>query len=130
MTDELEDDRYAKVFVSMLDSSIWGEDERTRLVWVTVLLMKDHRGYVGASVDGIARRARVPVEDVERALTRFQEPDPRSRSQEHEGRRIERHGRGWLVLNHQTFRDMGSSEARREKNRQAQQRFRQKGKAK
>jgi hypothetical protein len=110
----------------MLDSSIWSECDQTRLVWMTLLLMKDHRGYIGASIDGIARRAIVPVEAVEVAMERFQQPDPRSRSQEHEGRRIERHGRGWIVLNHQQFRDMGSSEARREKNRQAQQRFRQK----
>jgi hypothetical protein len=128
--EELNDDRYAKLFASMLDSSIWSEDTSTRLVWVTLLLMKDHRGYVGASIDGISRRARVPIEDTEVAMTKFQEPDPRSRSQEHEGRRIERHGRGWLVLNHQQFRDMGASDVRREKNRQAQQRLRERRKAK
>jgi hypothetical protein len=121
----MEDDRYAKLFASMLDSSIWSEDTSTRLVWVTLLLMKDHRGYIGASIDGISRRARVPIEDAEAAMAKFQEPDPRSRSQEHEGRRVERHGRGWIVLNHQQFRDMGASDARREKNRAAQQRLRE-----
>lgn len=105
---------WTKLFHSITNSTIWGEDSDTRVVWVTMLAMADRNGYVGASLTGLAREAVVPLESAERALAKFLAPDPYSRSQEHEGRRIAVADRGWVILNYGRFRDMRDEEARRE----------------
>jgi len=116
---------YTKLFASITDSTIWSESNETRIVWVTMLAMCDQHGYVGASVPGVAARARVSVADTETALAKFLAPDPYSRSQEYEGRRIEVADRGWTVLNYKRFRDMRDEEARKEyeRNRKRGQRL-------
>jgi hypothetical protein len=105
---------FTKLFGSITDSTIWAEDHATRLVWITMLAMADRHGYVGASVPGLAHRARVTTEEADAALAKFLAPDPYSRSQEHEGRRIEVADRGWALLNYERFRDMRDEEARKE----------------
>jgi hypothetical protein len=100
---------FTKLFSSITDSSVWMEDSDTRIVWVTLLAMADADGYVGASIPGIASRARVPLDVTERALERFQQPDKYSRTKEHEGRRIAEAERGWLILNHGAYRENRSA---------------------
>ena len=117
-------DTYTKLWSSLLDSSVWGEPDHVRLVWITMLAMKDEHGYVGASVDGIARRANVSIEQAEDALQRLQAPDPRSRSDAHDGRRIEAVHRGWDILNHSYFRDLVDREERRRYEREKKRRQR------
>lgn len=117
---------FTKLFSTILYSTVWAEDNETRLVWVTMLAMADQHGYVGASVPGLAAAARVSVADVERALAKFKAPDPYSRSKEHEGRRVEDVDRGWRLLNHGKFRDLRDQEKRREQSREAKRRWRAK----
>jgi hypothetical protein len=117
---------YTKLFSSIVHSSVWREPHHVRLVWVTMLALANRYGYVGASVPGLADASRVTLEECEDALRRFQEPDRHSRSQEHEGRRIRAVDRGWQLLNHEKFREARNSDERREQNRLAQIRHRQK----
>ncbi len=105
---------FTKLFSSIVDSSIWTEDNATRIVWVTMLAMADQHGYVGASVPGLAGRARISIEETLAALQKLSSPDPFSRSKEHEGRRIREVERGWLLLNYQRFREARDEEVRRE----------------
>lgn len=119
---------FTKLFSSITDSTIWSQDNETRLVWITMLAMSDQNGYVGASVDGLARRANVPIEATERALAAFLGPDPRSRSLEHEGRRIAVAERGWTLLNYRRFRELRDEDIRREGNRLNKQAQRQREK--
>lgn len=98
-------ENFTKLFSSITASTVWLEDSDTRIVWVTMLAMADQDGYVGASIPGLASIARVPVEKVLAALEKFKAPDSYSRSKEHEGRRIEEVDRGWVLLNHRTFRE-------------------------
>jgi len=105
---------YVKLFQKILDSTIWLEDDRTRIVWITLLAMCDEDGIVDAPLPAIASRARVEVEACRVAMDKFQEPDPDSRTKDHEGRRIKKLDEGWLVLNHRKYRDMMSLEHRRE----------------
>ena len=76
---------FTKLFGSILASTVWREDDKVRLVWITLLAMADQRGVAEGSVPGIADLARVSLEDCERALGRLQEPDRYSRSQDHGG---------------------------------------------
>jgi len=117
---------FTKLFSSITESSIWMQDDHTRIVWIAMLAMSDKRGRVWASVPGLANRSRVPVASVERAISIFLAPDTYSRTKDNEGQRIAEIDGGWRLLNHQKYRDMRDDEDRREQNREAQQRARAK----
>ncbi len=120
---------FTKLFGSIVASSIWCEDDKTRIVWVTMLAMANRDGVVEAAVPGLAHAARVSVEDCRKALDKFESPDPDSRSTEHEGRRIAKVEGGWQLLNYVTYRKKLSADERREykalKQRQYRERDRQ-----
>lgn len=110
----------------ILDSSIWMEDKETRLVWITMLAMKDWQGRVYASPKALAHRARVEPDECEKALHVLLSPDPESSSQEFDGRRIEEIQGGWQVLNHEKYRYSGDEEKRklwREKKKKQRQKY-------
>ena len=120
---------YAKLFADIRQSSIWAEDSDTRIVWITLLTMADKDGLVRARATGVSIQSRVPLAKVRAALKLFQEPDPDSRSKEHDGRRIEEIDDGYLVLNYPKYRDCVSEQDRREKAAERQKRFRERKKA-
>lgn len=105
---------YTKLFESLVRSSIWDEDDKTRIVWVTMLALKDRRHQVTGTVRWLAREARVDEEACEAALKRFESPDKHSQSREFEGRRVKRVEGGWLILNGEKYRAMMSLEERNE----------------
>jgi len=98
---------YVKLFGSILDSSVWiGTDPITKVVWITMLAMANEHGMVEASSLGIAHRAGVPIEECERVLEVLESPDPRSRTEDHDGRRVERLSGGWALLNYEKYRSI------------------------
>lgn len=105
---------YTKLFSSIITSSIWCEDDQTRLVWITLLALADQDGVVDASVVGLAKVAGVSVEATEEALCKFSEPDRYSRSKESEGRRIEEIDGGWRLINHAKYRANRDPEDRKD----------------
>lgn len=117
---------YAKLFGSILDSTVWQESKETRLVWITMLAMKDQDGIVEAAIPGLARRAGVSLEETEAALATLMKPDPYSRTPDHDGRRIAVVDGGWMVLNHDKYRAKEDAAERRDKEatRKAKQRER------
>lgn len=120
---------YTKLFGSILASTIWREDDKTRIVWITMLAMSNREGVCEASVPGLADFARVSVDDCRAALEKLMAPDPDSRSQEHEGRRIAKIDGGWVILNHRKYREKMNADERREYNRLKQAEWRQKNKS-
>jgi len=80
------------------------------------------------SIPGLARLAGVSVEDCEQALNMFKQPDIYSRSQEHEGRRIQDIEGGWLLLNYGKYREMMDVETVKESKRNWAKRNRDKSK--
>lgn len=117
---------YSKLFSEIVTSSIWSEDDSTRIVWITMLALKDSRGFVPAAIPGLANAARVSVEQCEAAVAKLESPDKYSRTEDHDGRRIKKVDGGWLVLNHEKYRDKRSDEERREYQRRWQAKHRQK----
>lgn len=105
---------YTKLFNSILASTIWREDDKTRIVWITLLAMADRYGVAEGSVPGLADFARVSVDDCRAALEKLMAPDSDSRSHEFEGRRIAKVDGGWQILNHQKYRMKMSADDRRE----------------
>lgn len=122
---------YTKLFGSIVASTIWREDDKTRIVWVTMLAMANKHGDVEASVPGLADLARVSIEDVETALKTLQMPDKHSRTKDFEGRRIAPIDGGWHILNHSKYREKMSKDERRNylARKQAERRARLKAEA-
>ena len=102
---------YTPLFSSIVTSSIWGEDNDTRILWITMLAMADMHGVVDGSVPGLAHVARIPVKACERALKSLSAPDRYSRTQELEGRRIVKVEGGWRIVNHAIYRQKAKSRA-------------------
>jgi len=115
---------YTKLFNSIVASTIWREDDKTRIVWITMLAMADKHGVVEGSIPGLADIARVTVEECRASISNLQSPDPDSRSREEDGRRILPVEGGWRLVNHGKYREKMGSAERREylKNKQRERR--------
>lgn len=98
---------YARVFVTILDSSI-AENFTTRHVFEDLFKLVNHKtGVVDMTRQAISRRLNVPLETLNKAIEVLESPDPNSRDMEFEGRRIERLDEhrdwGWRILNWQKY---------------------------
>lgn len=101
---------YVKLFQKILDSSIWLEKDSTVRVWITLLASMDKEGFCAfASIENLARRARVKPCHTRSAIEILEAPDSRSANDDHEGRRIEKVQGGWVVLNAKKYREITRS---------------------
>ena len=116
---------YTKLFNSILASTIWRENDKTRIVWITMLAMSDRNGLVEGSLPGLADFARVSIAECKAALKVLSSPDDHSRTQYEQGRRIRCVDGGWEIINHAKYREKMGTEERRESNRKAQAAWRE-----
>lgn len=115
---------YVKLFSSILTSSVWGESNSTRIVWITMLALADKDGDVRASPSGLARLANVSTSECQAALSRFLAPDPESGTPEDDGRRIEQRDGGWFILNYTKYRTLQDAEMRKAQWREGTRKYR------
>lgn len=119
---------WTPLFKSIVNSSIWGEELHVKVVWITLLALKDRDGFVETSIPGLARAAVVTPEQCKDAISKLESPDPDSVSQENEGRRIKRVARGFVVLNHGPYQELMREVTTRIGNAKRQAKFRAKSK--
>lgn len=97
-----------------------------------LLVLADSTGAVDMTFEAISRRTNVPIEEVQKYIIELCQPDAKSRSKLHEGKRLipldERRDWGWLIVNYQHYRKIKDEEARREYFRTAQREFRKRRK--
>lgn len=117
-------DNFVKLYRSILTSSVWLEALPTKVVWITMLAYADADGNVWASMGGLAHLAGVSPKQCREALKVLLAPDPDSRTELHQGRRIEKINGGWAVLNHQLYRDYRTAKQVQTAKRQARFRHR------
>jgi uncharacterized phage protein (TIGR02220 family) len=111
---------FVKLDCKILDKSIWRESAETKVVWITLLAMADSDGLVEASIMGVSDRARVSLEETEKAIEKFLAPDPYSTNPANDGRRIERVVGGFNILNYEIYRQKDhTAAARMRKHREA-----------
>lgn len=111
---------YTKLFEDIIASSIWDEDDKTRLVWVTLLALKNRDHFVRGTPRFLALAARVSQEDCDQALAKLSGPDASSRTPDNEGRRIRSEPGGWTILNGEKYQHALSYEDRKAYNREKQ----------
>jgi CTP-dependent riboflavin kinase len=120
---------WTPLFRSIIESSVWCESKETKLVWITLLALKDRNGYVGAALPALAKHAGVSVQECAAALKVLESPDPYSRTKTNGGRRIQTVAGGWNILNHFLHRGKMSAEYRREYKRMKEREYRLRNKA-
>jgi len=98
-------DSFTKLASTIISSSIWSEDDKTRILWVTMLALCDADGFVAGTVPGLAAMARMSKKAIERSLVKLEAPDPDSRTKANDGRRLMPMDGGWLVLNYSLYRN-------------------------
>ncbi len=105
---------FTKLFSSIVTSSIWNEDDKTRIVWITMLALADKRGRIWASVGGLAHSARISMDDAKAAIEKLSSPDDDSRTKTDEGRRIRQIDGGFEVINYSYYRELRDDDVRAE----------------
>lgn len=118
---------FTKLFNTIVTSTIWQEDDKTRIVWITMLAIADPDGRVNASIPGLAQVSNVSLDDCKKAIKNLMSPDPYSRTKDYEGRRISEVDGGWDILNYVKYRRMMNEEERREYKRIKQAEYRKRG---
>ena len=112
-------DHYTKLFSSITTSTIWCEPAGTRLLWITMLSMKNRLGEVFGSIPGMASVAKISIAECEAGIAVLLAPDPYSRTKDEGGRRIAEIDGGWIILNHAKFCKMGSADEKAERKRES-----------
>jgi hypothetical protein len=120
---------YAKLFASMYQGTLRGRSDEL-LVFTNLLAHTDSNGVVDKHWRAIAEETGLSRKRVEAAILNLESPDSESRSPEMQGRRIvrldEHRAWGWSVVNHAKYRAIRNEDDRREQNRLAQERWRNK----
>jgi hypothetical protein len=115
---------FAKLDEGIIRSSIWFEPAGTVKLWITFLALKDENGFVATSRQGLKQAANITQEEFDKGLNTLESPDPDSRTPDNEGRRVAKIEGGWVVLNHEKYRD--SEQSQRVKTKERVKRFREK----
>ncbi len=102
---------FAKLFSTIVTSTIWQENKETKILWITMLALANRYGEVGAAEPGLANAAGLTLDETVKSLKKLESPDPYSRNQDHEGRRITKIEGGWQILNYTLYRKKMRSRA-------------------
>lgn len=116
---------FVKLSSAITRSTIWDETPETCKLWITLLALSDPSGYVASSLPGLAREARLSIEQTDQALSALCSPDPYSRSPEHDGRRLEKVDGGWFVINFRKYWESRTAEEKRQADRERQRKHRE-----
>jgi hypothetical protein len=122
---------YGKIFASLYQGTLRGRAHEI-LVFTNMIACADQTGIVDKHPKAIAEEIGLDIEATRQAIESLEAPDPESRSLDHGGARIVKafDGRawGWQIVNYMKYRAIRSEEDRREQNRLAQERYRNKSK--
>lgn len=95
---------FAKLDSGIINSSIWSEPLETRVLWITILAMKDENGFVATAKSGLQRAANITSDQFDIAIKCLESPDEESRTADYDGRRVEKVEGGWIVLNNDKYK--------------------------
>jgi len=118
---------FTKLDDGLIFSSILSEDDAVFKVWVLILSRTDGDGVARISASFIASVTRKADAEVERCLQVLEAPDPRSRSTNDDGRRIERVNGGFKVLNYHKYRERDIADTLRTHERERKRSYRTQG---
>jgi len=118
---------FTKLFDSMWSGSLYGHFEASA-VFMVLLSLANSEGEVDMTPEAVAGRTGWPIEFIREGIRQLEEPDPRSRTPDADGRRIIRlddnREWGWFITNYAKYRNEARSAERREYLKEAKRRER------
>lgn len=107
---------WTPLWSQVVDSSLWEEKPTVRVLFVTMIALKDADHVCRVDAYRLHKRANISEEETVEALKILESPDKKRKllKQEFEGRRIQPVEDGWLILNGQKYRSMIQKFKRRE----------------
>lgn len=112
---------YGKIFSSMYSGSLYGQWQAI-VTFQQLIVLADKDGTVDMTPQAIAAMTSIPLEIIQAGIETLEAPDKYSRSPNEEGRRIVRidpdRPWGWHIVNYSKYREIRSSEERREYHKQ------------
>lgn len=113
---------YVKLFSSLFDGSIRGKPDLI-LVFVNMLARAMPDGTDDRHIRAISDETGLSLDRVQKAINELEAPDPESRTEAEDGRRIKRLSEtrkwGWLIVNYERYRNTRDEESRRAQYRAA-----------
>ena len=113
---------YAKIFASMYDGTIVDCGWEAVVTFQQFLILADQDGIVDMTDEALSRRTTIPVDILRKGIALLCLPDSKSRSPTAEGRRLMLidpvRPWGWQVVNYAHYREIRTSDQRREYMRQ------------
>lgn len=120
---------FTKLDAGIVDSTLWMQPHDVLRVWIALLAKSDARGYVRVGVPTLAHLCMVTVERLEQILNVLMAPDPYSRTQDDEGRRLREVAGGFEIVNYLAYRNARDDDADRERKREWDRKHRPSGAA-
>jgi len=119
---------YGKLFDKMYDGTL-ADDWQALITFQQLIILCDADGVVDMTPGSISRRTGIPIEHIEHGLEVLSSPDPYSRTEGDEGKRIaliDAHRPwGWYLINHSKYRNLQDSDTVREQTRERVRRHRE-----
>jgi hypothetical protein len=109
---------YGKLFAQMYDGTLATKGPWEALItFQQMIILCDQTGILDMTPEALSRRTTIPLEIIKAGIEALEQPDPESRTETLEGRRITRlsEGRswGWQIVNYEHYRKIRSQEDRR-----------------
>ena len=105
---------YTPVFDSVFHGTLCGRWP-TLPVWLTILPMADKNGHIDMTYTAMSALTGWPIDLLKQAIAELMAPDPESRTDANEGRRLElldpHRSWGWRVVNHEKYREKARKSA-------------------
>lgn len=120
---------FAPLWSSIVDSSLWLEDDWVIKIFLTMVAKKDYDHVYRGHTFNLAQQSKKTEQQVLEALTILSAPDQhRVEDTLNAGRRILAHEEGWLIINGEKYQKLMQREAKRARDRKAQAIWRDKQK--
>lgn len=120
---------FAKLDSGIVNSTLWVQPDDVLRVWIWFLSQADAQGVVRTAAPALALICMKPVDRVREILALLEAPDPDSRSEVEEGRRIRKVPGGWQLINYAAYRAERDPDADRERKREWDRQHRPSGHA-
>lgn len=95
---------FAKLDSGIVNSTLWVQPDDVLRVWIWMLSQADADGVVRVAAPALAMNCMKSVDRIREILTLLESPDPDSRSENDEGRRLRKVSGGWQIINYRTYR--------------------------
>jgi hypothetical protein len=95
---------FAKLDSGIINSTLWVQPHDVLRVWIWFLSQADANGVVRTAAPALAHACMVPLDRTREILVLLESPDPDSRSNNDDGRRLRKLDGGWQIINYGAYR--------------------------